>query len=180
MRRRLAGALTMALATARRPELATIAETARHVSEATIVVGAPPREVYRTLTDYLRWPVLLSDVASIYVERGGRDHARVRVRSRLFGRELAIVFASLPGLGLRGLVGSRRARADARFTIEPIDAGARSLLTASLYLEAIGIARWCVPETHIRELRRAKLRLDLGDLAGYLARRRGGIGPRDA
>jgi ribosome-associated toxin RatA of RatAB toxin-antitoxin module len=136
------------------------------VTEATITVDASPSQVYALVTDYARWPALLSDVRSVTVERGPRDHARVRFSSKILAHEVTVQFDNVPDRLIRfvGVEGPPGGRARGTYVLEPVDGGRRTRVTASLYLEVVGAPSLFVRDAKVRTMREAKLRADLTDV----------------
>lgn len=138
-----------------------------HVSEARITVEASPSEVYGVMTDYARWPQIFSDVRSVAIERGGRDDARVRFRSRLLRYEVTVQFHNEPGhrIAFEGVTGPPGGRASGWYVLAAIDGGHRTEVHASLHLELVGVPRLLIGEARVRAVREAKLAIDLADAA---------------
>ena len=149
-----------------------MSEQPHHVTTATITVDAPPAQIYALATDYARWPAILGDVRSVKVERGGRDDARVRFRSRALQHEVVVQFDNLADheLRFRGVEGPPGGRASGTYFLEPVDGGRRTRIVASLYLEVVGLPGWFVSDSKLRGMREAKLRADLTDVARAFAR----------
>jgi uncharacterized membrane protein len=143
----------------------TMRERSADVTEATIVVDAPPAQVYEVTTDYRRWPALFSDIRSVKVQGGTRDRARVRFHSHVLDRDVTVQFDNLPGRALRfvAISGAPGGRARGEYVLTPIDGGRRTQVTARLYLKIVGPARLVVSAHDALVMRRAKLRADLTD-----------------
>src|SRR3954470_6991982 len=99
-----------------------------HVTEAVVEADASPAQVYALVTDYAKWPDRLSDVTSATVERGGRDDARVRFHSRVFGRSVTVQFDNQPDrvIHFTGVKGPPGGRAGGTYVLEPLDGGKRT------------------------------------------------------
>jgi uncharacterized membrane protein len=166
--------LTMTFAAAAHADPITLTEKPDHVTEAVVTIDAPPDAVYRVVTDYASWPSLLGDVMSAHIESGGRDDARLRFRSRALEHEVTVVFTNIPDqrISFRGVDGPPGGRASGTYTLVPIDGGTRSLVTADLYLDVVGVASWLVRDSRLRKMRRDKLERDLSDVAAYFAAHR--------
>jgi len=151
----------------------TLREAPHHTTEGTITVDATPAEVYALVTDYAGWPSVLSDVTSVKVERGGRRDARVRFHSRALDHTVTIQFDNQPDRVVRfvGVEGPPGGRARGAYVLEPLDGGRRTKVTASLYLDVVGIGSLFVSDAKLRGAREAKLRADLNDVARRLTRR---------
>jgi uncharacterized membrane protein len=154
-----------------------LVEESPTITRGVVTVDAPPGHVYALVTRYAAWPALLSDVSAVTVLAGGAHDARVRFRSRAFGREVAIQFDNVPGrvIRFRGIEGPPGGRAEGVYQLEPIDGGRRTRVTARLYLDIVGPASWFVRDRTIRGMRRAKLAADLADVARYFS---GQLAPR--
>jgi uncharacterized membrane protein len=156
------------------PMLALISLATRpgHITEATVVVDAPPAQVYALVTDYARWPSILSDVRSVKVERGGRNDARVRFRSHALENEVTVQFNNVPGHAIRfkGVKGPPGGRASGSYVLEPVEGGRRTRVVASLYMDVVGVPSVFVSDSKIARMREAKLRADLTDLVRLLGR----------
>lgn len=155
-----------------------LAERPGNITEARLIVDAPPSEVYALCTDYARWPGVLSDVRSVKVESGGRDHAKVQIRSRAFDRQVTVVFQNVPNqsISFRGAPppSGRPSSIAARgqYVLTPIDGGKRTQVTAALYVDVNGPAALFVRDSKIRRIRQAKLGADWRDIANYFANHR--------
>lgn len=146
-------------------------ERSSDVTEATMVVDAPPGTVYQLATDYRRWPLLFSDIRSVAVIGGDREHARVRFRSRAIDREVTVQFDNIPDRLIRfaAVRGSRAGRARGEYILTPVDGGRRTLVTARLFIKVVGPAKLFVSASDARTMRQRKLRADLTDTQRWLA-----------
>lgn len=162
---------TAATAGARPANGVTLTEKPGHVTEGSIVIDAPPAEVYRVATDYARWPQVLTDTSAVRVERGGPRDARVRFRSHAIGYEVTLAFDNVPDRAIRfHLVGGPPGgRAHGEYQLEPIDGGRHTRVVADLYLEVVGPPGWFVSGASLRHKREAKIDRDLSDIARWLA-----------
>ncbi|MGE0866939.1 MAG: SRPBCC family protein [Kofleriaceae bacterium] len=146
-----------------------------HVTEAEMIIEAPPAEVYRLVTDYERWPAVLTDVVDVQLVRGGARDGRVRFGSRAFGREVTVLFDNVPDklIRFRGVKGppGGRARGEYRLTPVPGSGGTRTHVLARLYLDVVGLPGLFVRDSTIRAMRRHKLDRDLTDVARWFALR---------
>ncbi|MGE5185332.1 MAG: SRPBCC family protein [Acidobacteriota bacterium] len=169
----LAGIVLGMLATAADAEPVPLVEKPGHITEGVVTVDAPPAEVYALVTDYARWPAILSDVSSVKVERGGPRDARVAFHSRAIGSDVTVVFDNVPDREIRftGVEGPPGGRAHGDYRLEPIDGGRHTRVTADLYLDVVGVPGWFVSDSYIRNKRRSKLAHDLADVANHFARR---------
>jgi uncharacterized membrane protein len=150
--------------------IATV-EQPDHVTEATVTVDAPPARVYELVTDYARWPAILSDVTSVTVKSGGRRDATVRFRSRALEHEVTVVFDNEVDREIRfhGIDGPPGGRADGSYVLEPIDGGTRTRVTVHLYMDVVGVTGVFVRGSTLRSMRQAKLRADLTDVTRWFA-----------
>ncbi len=173
---RLAVAVSLALASSAldaRAASVRLSELSDNVTQARVVVDAPPSEVYAFCTDYARWPGSLSDVRSTKVEWGGRDRAKVHIQSRAFGRQITVIFDNIPGQSISfhgappasGKPSSLAARG--QYVLTPIDGGKRTQVTATLYVDVKGAASIFVRDSKIRRARQEKLRADWEDVAKH-------------
>jgi carbon monoxide dehydrogenase subunit G len=144
-----------------------------HVTEAAITIDASPSEVYALVTDYANWPRAFSDIRSVSVESGDRDHARVRFSSLALQHDVTVEFDNERDRVIRfkGVKGPPGGRAHGTYTLVPVDGGKHTRVTAQLYMDAVGVASVFVRDATIRSMRNAKLQADLGDLARHFARR---------
>lgn len=144
-----------------------IIERGDHWTEGAVTIDASPAEVYALATDYARWRETFSDIEWLKVERGGRDDARVRFRSRAIGHTVTVQFSNIPDRAIRfvGVEGPPGGSAKGEYTIKPLDGGKRSYVSARLYMDVDGVPAMFVTERRVRGYRQAKLRADLGDLA---------------
>jgi hypothetical protein len=162
-----------------RAEPIAIREAGDHVTEATVVVDATPSEIYAVVTDYAHWPAILSDVRSVKIERGGRDDARLRFHSKVFERDVTVQFDNRPDREVKfvGVKGPPGGRAGGAYVLEPLEGG-RARVVASLYLDAVGVARMFVTDAKLRVMREAKLRADMTDVVRRLAELKAARAPR--
>lgn len=152
-------------------EAVPLVERPDHVTEAVVTLDAKPAEIYQLITDYGRWPAILTDVTSVKVESGGREDAHVRFRSRALGREFVIAFHNEPDRLIRfeGIEGPPGGRATGTYALEPLDGGKRTRVTARMYMDVKGVAGVFVRDSTIRNMRRAKLEADVTDVARHFA-----------
>lgn len=175
MLRPLIVAFAVALAVAQAAPVAaqglTMRERSADVTEATIIVDAPPQQVYEVTTNYRMWPALFSDIRSVKVQGGTRERARVRFHSHVLDRDVTVQFDNLPGRALRfvAISGAPGGRARGEYVLTPIDGGRRTQVTARLYLKIVGPARLVVSAHDALVMRRAKLRADLTDTQRWAA-----------
>lgn len=152
-----------------------LTELPHHVTEARAVIDARPDEIYELVTTYRAWRTILSDILSVSVESGDREHARVRFKSRALRNTVTVEFDNEPGrtIRFRGVKGPPGGRASGVYALIPIDNGTRTQVVAQLYMDVVGAPGLLVREKTIRGMRRAKLRADLTDIEHYfLARNR--------
>jgi carbon monoxide dehydrogenase subunit G len=173
MKLTIAGLLAVALHAPSTADV-RIDERGDHWTEAVVTVDASPEEVYALATDYARWTETFSDIESMKVERGGREDARVRFRSRALGRTVTVQFANVPNRAMRfvGVEGPPGGSAKGEYAITPVDSGKRTMISARIYMDVDGVAALFVSERRVRGYRQAKLRADLTDLERHFAQRR--------
>lgn len=161
----------LVIATQAHAEVVQLAELPDHVTEGRVVVDATPDEIYYLVTDYSRWPGILSDIRSVNVERGGPHDARVEFRSNAIGRAVTVEFDNDPGhsISFRGVEGPPGGRASGHYALIALDDGKRTLVIARLYMDIVGAPSLFVRDKTVREMRRAKLESDLADIARYFA-----------
>lgn len=154
-----------------RSENFPVRERPGHVSCASVVIDAPPADVYRLATDYARWPEVLSDVRSVSVE-GGRRDAKVRFRSTALGHEVAVKFDNIENREIRfhSVDAPPGARASGSYVLEPMDGGTRTRLVATFQLDVGGVVGMLVSDKALRSIRHAKLRADLRDVEARFSR----------
>ncbi|MBA3539467.1 MAG: SRPBCC family protein [Deltaproteobacteria bacterium] len=157
-----------------RPISVTLTERPEHVTRGTVIVDAPPAEVYALVTDYANWPRILGDIRAVKVESGGSRDARVKLRSTALKYEATVQFDNEEGRAIRfhGIKGPPGGRARGAYVLTPLDGGTRTLVTADLYLDVVGAPGLFVSDKQTRGMRQAKLRADLGDVAGWFATHR--------
>jgi uncharacterized membrane protein len=165
-------AAVLAVATNAFADGVQMTEKPRHITEARLVIDASPDEIYAVVTTYQNWPTILSDIRSVIVEGGDREHARVRFKSRAIGRTVTVQFNNEPGRSItfRGVKGPPGGRAAGSYALTPIDGGKRTQVVAQLYMDVVGAPGLFVRNSEIREMRRAKLHADLRDIAIHFAR----------
>jgi uncharacterized membrane protein len=173
-RLRAAGAVAaLALATDADGENVSLTENPDYVTEATVIIDAPPAQIYELVTDYARWPQILSDIKSVKVEAGGRRDARIRFRSVALEHEVTVNFDNIANRELRfrsvNLIPG--AHASGAYVLQPMDGGTRTMVVATLYLRVGGLARAFVSAKKAQAMRQSKLRADLGDVAARFAPR---------
>jgi uncharacterized membrane protein len=149
---------------------ATITESSTTVSKGTITIDAPPADVYALMTDYAAWRKVLTDIVSVKVESGGRRDARVRMESRALEHKVTVAFDNDPDRAIRFKLvdGPRGARATGEYLLVGIDGGKRTRIDATLYMDVVGAVGLFVTNKKIRNMRQAKLRTDLEDLARWM------------
>jgi hypothetical protein len=163
--------MTFALAADAAGEGISLTEKPGHTTVASVVVNAPPAQVYAAATDYARWPQLLHDIKWTKLEGGGPNDARVRFRSTTLEHEIAVKFDNVPGRSIRfrGVDAPPGARATGDYELVPIDGGAHTRIDATLYLDVVGAPGLFVRDSTTRRMRQNKLRADLGDVAARFA-----------
>jgi uncharacterized membrane protein len=164
-------ALALALAADAHGENVSLTEKPDNVTEATAIIDAPPAQVYELVTDYARWPQILSDVKSVKVEAGGRRDARIRFRSVALEHDVTVEFDNIANREVRfrsvNLIPG--AHASGAYVLQPMDGGTRTMVVATLYLHVGGLARAFVSAKKAQAMRQSKLRADLGDVAARFA-----------
>lgn len=150
-------------------------ELGEYKTQGVAVIGAPVDRVYPVMVDYGRWSVVLSDIDWVKIKSGSARDAVVTFSSRALEHKVTVKFDNVTNRVVRfGLVdGPPGARASGDYRLEPIDNGARTRITAVLYMDVVGVTSVFVRDKTIRNMRQAKLRADLGDLSRYF-----GSGPR--
>lgn len=140
-----------------------------HITEASIVIDAPPEQVYAFVTDYASWTKNFSDIKDVSVEGGGRDDARVRFKSKALGVTVTVQFANEPNKAIRfkGIKGPPGGRSSGEYLLTPVDGGKRTHVTASLYMDVFGPTKFVIRGDKLAAMRDAKLRADLGDAARH-------------
>jgi uncharacterized membrane protein len=151
-------------------EKLTMRERSADLTEATVVIDAPPRQVYELATNYKQWPALFSDIRSVKVESGPRERARVRFGSNAFDREITVQFDNIPDRAIRFLAisGAPGGKARGEYVLTPIDGGRRTQVTARLFVKIVGPAALVVSKSEARSMRQRKLRADLTDTQRWL------------
>jgi hypothetical protein len=169
----IVGALTVVASEANADGMA-IREMPGHVSEGTVIVNAPPAEVYALVTNYANWRSVFSDVDSVQLKSGNRDNAQVEFRSRALGRKVTVAFHNEPDSAIRfqGVKGPPGGSSHGEYRLSPIDGGARTLVTGRLFMDVSLPASLVVSSRRVREIRQQKLRADLTAIARYFSRSR--------
>jgi uncharacterized membrane protein len=172
MRRLLIVALAVFHAAPVAAQGVTLRERSADVTEATTIVDATPQQVYDLTTNYRLWPQLFSDIRSVQLEGGSRERARLRFRSHVLDRDVTVQFDNTPGRAIRFLAisGAPGGQARGEYILTPIDGGARTQVTARLFLKIVGPAKLVVSAHDAQVMRRAKLRADLTDAQRWVAR----------
>ncbi len=150
-------------------EEATLTELGGAKTQGLIEVDASPARVYALVTDYENWPNVLTDVKSASVKAGGREDAKVRFDSRAMKHAVTVLFENDADVAIRFRLvdGPRGARATGEYLLESSDGGKRTRITATLYMNVVGVVSWLVRDKTIRKMRQRKLRSDLEDVARY-------------
>lgn len=163
----------LVIATQAHADVVHLIEHPHHITEGRVLIDASPDEIYDLVTSYGQWRSFLSDIRSVTVENGDRDHARVRFRSNALGRTVTLQFDNEPdrSISFRGVEGPPGGRAGGEYLLLPIDDGTRTQVVAKLYMDVVGAPALFVRDKTIREMRRAKLLADLSDLERYFAAR---------
>lgn len=168
---RIAGALVaLCVATPAFGEKLTVRERSADLTEATVVIDAPPRQVYELATNYPLWPALFTDIRSVKVESGTRERARVRFGSNAFDREITVQFDNVPDRAIRFLAisGAPGGKARGEYVLTPLDGGRRTRVTARLFVKIVGPAAMVVSKSEARSMRQRKLRADLTDTQRWI------------
>jgi len=149
---------------------ATLTELGGAKTQGIIEVDASPTRVYAVMTGYANWPHVLTDVKSAAVKAGGREDAKVRFDSRAMKHAVTVQFDNDADVALRFRMvdGPRGARATGEYLVVSLDGGRRTRITATLYMNVVGVVGWLVRDKTIRKMRQQKLRTDLEDVARYL------------
>jgi uncharacterized membrane protein len=170
---RVAAVASLVLAAEATADGLSLTEKPDHTTEATVIVDASPARIYELVTDYARWPQILSDVKSVKVEGGSRRDAKVRFRSAALGHEVAVKFDNVSDRLVRfhSVDAPPGAHASGAYDLEPIDGGTRTRVVATFYLDVGGVAGVFMSNKKLRGMRQAKLRADLGDVAALFAAR---------
>lgn len=148
---------------------ASIWEVDETTSAGQVVVAAPPASVYAAASDYAAWRELFSDVIWVEHLEGGREDGLVRFKSRALGKTSTLRFENVADelVAFRMVKGPPGARARGRYTLTADESGKQTTIDAELYLEATGLTGVLLSDEKVRNMRRAKLRADLDDLAAY-------------
>jgi len=167
------GAL-LVVATTARADSVQLTEQPHHVTEGRVVIDATPEQIYDLVTQYAQWRKILSDIRSVNVEGGDREHARVRFRSHALSHTVTVQFNNQPGrmISFKGVKGPPGGRASGQYTLVPLDGGKRTQVIASLYMDVVGAPSIFVRNSEIEAMRQAKLRADLTDIANHFAVKR--------
>lgn len=146
-----------------------LTERPDHVTEARIVVHATPSEIYAFVTDYKNWTTIFSDISSVKIESGGRDDAKLKFHSRALDHTVTVKFDNDPDrrIAFVGVKGPPGGRAWGEFVLVPLDEGRSTEVIASLYMDVVGAPGWFVTDGKVSDMRRAKLRADIGDVARH-------------
>lgn len=169
---RIAGTFAaLAVASEANADVVTVVEKPAHTTEGTVTVDAPPHAVYDLVTDYAKWRTVLGDVLSVTVKSGDREHGTVRFKSRALEHEVTVAFDNIKDqrISFRGIDGPPGGRASGMYLLTPIDNGTRTRITASLYLDVVGLPSAFIRDSTIRGMRNAKLRADLTDVQRHFA-----------
>jgi uncharacterized membrane protein len=166
-----AGTFAVLIASEARAERVVLTERSGHMTEVVITVDAAPAEIYGLVTDYARWPEVLSDVSSVKVEAGGRRDAKVRFRSKVLEHEVAVVFDNDPDRTIRfhSVDAPPGVRASGEYKLASIDGGKRTRITATFYLDVSWPTSWLIRDSTIRSMRRAKLEHDVTDVVRWFS-----------
>jgi len=153
-------------------EAVSLSEQPHETTRASVVVDAPPAQVYAAATDYAHWPQLLHDVQWAKVEGGDARDARVRFRSTALEHEIAVKFDNVQDREIRfkGVDTPPGARANGVYELVPIDGGAHTRIDATMYLDVVGAPGIFIRDATKRRMRQNKLRADLADVAAHFAK----------
>jgi uncharacterized protein YndB with AHSA1/START domain len=149
-----------------------LVERPGHITEARIVVDAPPQQVYDLLTDYPRWQAVFTDVLALEVRPGGRERAEVRFKSRALDHWVTVKFDNIPGhvIRFKSVKTPLGTRARGEYRLMPLDGGTRTQITAWVYLDVVGAPGLFVRDKTIRGYRRAKVAADVRDVQRRFAK----------
>lgn len=155
------------LATPAEAQSIALRELGEHRTEAVVELDAPPGRVYDLLSDYQAWRTIFRDIVALDVLSGGRDDAKVRMKSRVLGQTVTVQFRNTPGVVTRFVLvdGPPGARGNGTIELTPLAGGSRTRVRAVLFMDAVGFPGLFMTEGRLRKMRQAKLRGDLEDLA---------------
>lgn len=161
--------LAIATVAARADPGATIKEESKTVTQGSIVVDAPPADVYVLLTDYADWRRCLTDIVMVKVKAGGARDAKVEMKSRALGHTVTVKFDNTANklVAFKLVDGPPGARAWGEYVLVPIAGGNQTRIDARLYMDVVGAAGVFVSDKRIRNMRQQKLRADLEDVARW-------------
>jgi hypothetical protein len=147
----------------------------RNGSEGVVEVAASPAEVVRALTNYVGWPALFSDIASVEVQRAGRD-AVVRFQARSRPRPYTLgVKSGANWVGFTLLDGRLGTQIWGTFALEPSNLHpGMTRIRGRLHAELPAVVGMFVNATRVREKREGELRRYLEDVARAYATARPG------
>jgi len=97
------------------------------------------------------------------------ERLQVRFDSRAMKHAVTVLFENDENAVIRSRLvdGPRGARATGEYVPESFDGGQRTRITATLYMNVVGVVGWLVRDQTIRKMRQKKLRTDLEDVARY-------------
>lgn len=135
-------------------------------------MNASPDAVYALVTSYARWRDAFSDIQSVKVESGDREHAKVTFRSRALGRQVTVAFDNEPGRAIRfrGIKGPPGGEARGEYVLTSLDGGKRTQVTARMFMDVSLPASLFISGSKVRSMRQDKLRADLTDVARWFSR----------
>jgi uncharacterized membrane protein len=166
-------ASVLVIATQAHADGVQITDEPHHVTEGRVIIDASADDIYNVVTQYAQWGTVLSDIRSISVESGDREHGRVRFHSRALGHTVTVQFDNERGRAIRfrGVKGPPGGRSNGEYILVPVDSS-HTQVTARLYMDVVGAPGIFVREKQVKKMRRAKLQADLSDMAAYFAARR--------
>jgi uncharacterized protein YndB with AHSA1/START domain len=158
-----------------RAHAVALREVRSHVTESTVIIDAPPEEIYAVITDYANWQQIFSDVLSVKVKAGAREDATIEFKSRAFDhRSVPVKFDNVRNrlIRFRGLNGPPSGRTWGEYVLTPIGDGSRTQVTARLYVNVVGPASVLYHGSKVTRMRRNKLGADLSDATRWFEQHR--------
>ncbi len=142
--------------------LRDVPNTGRKWQEGRAVIDAPLPMVRNWLFDAAHWPGRFHDAASVEVLSRSADEIRVRMRSRLAGRDLLLDIRLTP-TAIESTGEGRNVDVAGRIFLTPAGPG-RTDVIMQTSAHVRGLAGVFAPERTIRDRSRRKLLSDLSDL----------------
>lgn len=140
------------------------------ITEGETILAADPDTVYRTVTDYARWPAIFPDIRRVIITRQNGVDARVTFIHAAGNRD-NVHFHNQPAARMVWFEDTGgRAEVWAEIVFVPGDRPGTTRAHSRLYVDVHGFASLFVSDRKLRTIRERRVREELMQLRAYFAR----------